>query len=89
MTHKVGPKGQVVIPKSIRDRLGIRPGDSVVFFEEQGGVRVERTEDIRRLGGILSDAPFDLTNELEEDRRRDREREEREIAERRLGPEAS
>lgn len=89
MTHKVGPKGQVVIPKSIRDRLGIRPGDSVVFFEEQGGVRVERTEDIRRLGGILSDAPFDLTKELEEDRRRDREREEREIAERRLGPEAS
>lgn len=26
MAHVVGPKGQVVIDKQIRDRLGIRPG---------------------------------------------------------------
>ncbi len=26
MTYRVGPKGQVVIPKSIRDRLGISTG---------------------------------------------------------------
>jgi AbrB family looped-hinge helix DNA binding protein len=26
LTHIVGPKGQVVISKEIRDRLGIRPG---------------------------------------------------------------
>jgi AbrB family looped-hinge helix DNA binding protein len=42
MTSRVGPKGQVVIPKSLRDRLGIRPGDEVVFSLADGGVLVER-----------------------------------------------
>ncbi len=31
MTVRVGAKGQVVIPKAIRDRVGLHPGDEVEF----------------------------------------------------------
>ena len=41
----MGAKGQVVIPKSIRDELGIQPGDEVVFEAAGHEVRVRRRED--------------------------------------------
>jgi AbrB family looped-hinge helix DNA binding protein len=31
MTRRVGAKGQVVIPKAIRDRFHLHPGDEVEF----------------------------------------------------------
>ncbi|KAB7516012.1 AbrB/MazE/SpoVT family DNA-binding domain-containing protein [Halosegnis rubeus] len=34
---KVTSKGQVTIPKSIRDRLGIEAGDEVIFEETDDG----------------------------------------------------
>ena len=30
-TVKLGPKGQIVIPKEIRSRSGVRPGDNLVL----------------------------------------------------------
>jgi AbrB family looped-hinge helix DNA binding protein len=35
-TARVTSKGQVTIPKEVRDKLGIRPGEDVDFAEEQG-----------------------------------------------------
>jgi AbrB family looped-hinge helix DNA binding protein len=32
----VSEKGQVTIPKRLRDRLGIRPGQALEFTEERG-----------------------------------------------------
>ncbi len=35
-TARVTSKGQVTIPKEVRDKLGIRPGEDIDFTEEQG-----------------------------------------------------
>jgi AbrB family looped-hinge helix DNA binding protein len=85
MTHKVGAKGQVVIPKAIRERLGIEPGDEVVFEPDGAEVRIRRLADeeprraaaIRSLRGIWADTPGGGTAALEAERRAEREREER------------
>ena len=49
-------KGQVTIPKAIRDALGVGPGDRVLFVRhEDGTVVVEpETVDVRSLRGRLS-----------------------------------
>jgi antitoxin PrlF len=86
MTYKVGPKGQVVIPKRIRDRVGIGPGDQVSFNEEQGAVRIrkvitdpaERRAILARLQGSLKGGKLDLVAELEAEHRREVEADERE-----------
>ncbi|HEX3239656.1 MAG TPA: AbrB/MazE/SpoVT family DNA-binding domain-containing protein [Solirubrobacterales bacterium] len=85
MTHKVGTKGQVVIPKGIRDAIGIKPGDEVTFEPHGAEVKVRRVEDdsaqlardIKDLRGIWSGVPGGGTDDLLEERRRDRELEER------------
>jgi antitoxin PrlF len=40
MTQRVGAKGQVVIPKELRDDLGLRPGAEVEFERDGDAVRV-------------------------------------------------
>jgi antitoxin PrlF len=36
MKATVSEKGQVTIPKALRERLGIRPGEELDFDEEEG-----------------------------------------------------
>ncbi len=84
MTHKVGIKGQVVIPKAIRDEIGIKPGDEVTFEPDGSEVRVRRVNDdpercadeIRILRGLWVGAGGG-TEELLQERRRERDAEER------------
>jgi AbrB family looped-hinge helix DNA binding protein len=40
MTQRVGAKGQVVIPKPLRDELGLVPGSEVDFERDGEGVRI-------------------------------------------------
>lgn len=47
-------KGQITLPKSVRDRLGVEAGDRLEFVEsEQGFLVVAATRDIRSLKGIV------------------------------------
>lgn len=48
-------KGQITIPKSVRDRLHLNPGDRVDFTIEPGGEVTLRpaTLDVRDLEGVL------------------------------------
>lgn len=41
---RITSKGQVTIPKELRDRLGLLPGTEVEFVEEDGEARVRRAE---------------------------------------------
>jgi len=73
MTHRVGRKGQVVIPKELRDEFGIEPGDEVSFWRHGDHVAVRPASHRRPLrgrfrGSSLTDV---LTAERDADRRRE------------------
>lgn len=76
MTNRVGPKGQVVIPKPFRDELGIKPGDEVIFWLEGEQLHLKRYQEPTTLRGLLAGKPGG-TEELLAERRRDLAKEER------------
>lgn len=39
---KITSKGQVTIPKDVRERLGLRAGDEIEFVEDRRGFRVRK-----------------------------------------------
>jgi antitoxin PrlF len=42
MNQRMGAKGQVVIPKELREQFGIGPGDGVAFEPTDDGIIVRR-----------------------------------------------
>lgn len=52
---KVTSKGQITIPKEVRDKMNLHPGDKVLFEETQeGDVKISaQKKSILRLAGIL------------------------------------
>jgi len=56
MRAKVAERGQVTIPKPLRDRLGIRPGTVLEFREDEGrlvAVKVETLDPVDQAYGKL------------------------------------
>jgi antitoxin PrlF len=47
---KVTSKGQVTIPKKVRERLGVRPGEDVGFEEKEGVIVITKA---------VTKSPFD------------------------------
>ena len=43
--RKVGPKGQIVIPKVIREYLGIEPGAEVILEVKEEGLLIKPSKD--------------------------------------------
>jgi AbrB family looped-hinge helix DNA binding protein len=72
MTHRVGRKGQVVIPKVFREAVSLQPGDEVAFSRDGNAIRVERVVSPDALIGRL--AGHRLVADLEKDRRLERRR---------------
>ena len=45
---RVTTKGQVTIPKTIREELGLQPGDEVTFEETDEGVVIRKAVSVNR-----------------------------------------
>jgi len=73
-TVRVGRKGQVVIPKEIREELGIDPGEDVLVDSVEGAARVRRVPAATQLLGLLEDGAS--TADIEAEHRAEREHEE-------------
>lgn len=54
---KVTSKGQVTIPKAVRDALGVAPGDEILFRVVEGHAVVARTPDFLDLAGAVEVPP--------------------------------
>ena len=52
-TVTVSPKFQVVIPKSVRDALQLRPGQKMQVVEYEGRIELIPERDIKELRGFL------------------------------------
>ena len=43
---KVSSKGQIVIPKCVRERLGVRPGEKLLVLSRDGEILLRKTEEV-------------------------------------------
>lgn len=47
---KIGPKGQIVIPKEAREMFGIRPGDTLVLMaDKKKGIALQTADKLNPL----------------------------------------
>ncbi len=51
---KITSKGQVTIPKSVRDALGLHEGDQLLFRVERSRAVIAKTPDFLELAGTVA-----------------------------------
>ena len=54
---RVTSKGQITIPKSVRDALGVNAGDQMIFRIDGTRAVVARTANLLDLGGVVPVPP--------------------------------
>jgi len=70
---KIGPKGQVVIPKAFRKSLGLHPGNKVIFTLTEDGLLLEKPredvtaifKEIANSGKTVKVKPHEYVEQLE------------------------
>jgi AbrB family looped-hinge helix DNA binding protein len=61
---KVTSKGQITIPQEIREKMSLRKGDKVIFFEENGKIFFQNSNSVvlttfqKNMGGAAKEAGF-------------------------------
>jgi len=56
----VSPKYQLVIPREVRESLGIRPGEKVQVFQYENRIEYVPVRKIKRMRGFLKGMNADL-----------------------------
>lgn len=55
----ISPKFQIVIPKEIRERMGLKPGQTVSLIDRGETITMVPKRPLSELRGILRGAPID------------------------------
>ena len=62
---KIGPKGQIVIPKEARDMFGLQPGDTLVLLaDKKQGIALQTAD---KLNPLLRNAFAALPDEEDDE----------------------
>ncbi|MEM4774623.1 MAG: AbrB/MazE/SpoVT family DNA-binding domain-containing protein [Sulfolobaceae archaeon] len=72
---KVYKKGIIVIPKEVREKLGIKEGDILELVIDGERISLERPETLLDLFGIDGEEAAEMAKQLIEERRKEVERE--------------
>jgi AbrB family looped-hinge helix DNA binding protein len=65
---KVSPKFQIVIPKSIREEMQLRPGQELLLYLYDGTLRLDLPRSICELRGIAKGIRWEPTDRDRNDR---------------------
>ena len=69
---KISKKGQITIPKDVRERLGLKVGDKVIFESISKGILIRKKEDsdinviLKEVSGIWKEHPLFKNKTIEE-----------------------
>lgn len=74
-TSIMTPKGQVVVPKKLRSKYGIKPGVKVAFIEKDGDLIIKALDKdyFANYAGLLSEGE-NLIEELMREKKKEREK---------------
>ena len=71
-TAKVGERGQIVIPKEMRDLFNIESGDTLIVRALEGrGILLVKAEDLLAKADILKDLAYQILENADKDNKGD------------------